>query len=156
VTDRHVEVLFELLRNKTLQGQITYNNHNFDLAYFVFSKLSLALKNTLSCFHFMINCLLNMETNCENFLLYNIFCRPPPWFSGESSWLQIQGSGFNSQCYQIFREAVGLERGPLILLSTIEELLGRKSSGSSLQNQHIAVGIRDADHVAPSIRKSWH
>jgi hypothetical protein len=29
---------------------------------------------------------------------------------------------------------VGLERGPLSFLSTIEELLGRKSSGSSLEN----------------------
>jgi hypothetical protein len=27
-------------------------------------------------------------------------------------------------------EVVGLERGPLILVSTTEELLGRKSSGS--------------------------
>jgi hypothetical protein len=29
---------------------------------------------------------------------------------------------------------VGLERGPLSLVSTIEELLGRKSSGSGLEN----------------------
>jgi hypothetical protein len=29
---------------------------------------------------------------------------------------------------------VGLERGPLSLVSTIEELLERKSSGSSLEN----------------------
>jgi hypothetical protein len=28
---------------------------------------------------------------------------------------------------------VGLERGPLSLVSTIEELLGRKSSGSDLE-----------------------
>jgi hypothetical protein len=28
---------------------------------------------------------------------------------------------------------VGLERGPLSLVSTIEELLGRKSSGSGLE-----------------------
>jgi hypothetical protein len=30
---------------------------------------------------------------------------------------------------------VGLERGPLSLISTIEELLGRKSSGSGLENR---------------------
>jgi hypothetical protein len=29
---------------------------------------------------------------------------------------------------------VGLERGPLSLVSTIEELLGRKSSGSGVEN----------------------
>jgi hypothetical protein len=39
-------------------------------------------------------------------------------------------SDFDSGHYQIFREEVGLERGPLSLVSTIEELLGRKSSGS--------------------------
>jgi hypothetical protein len=30
---------------------------------------------------------------------------------------------------------VGLERGPLSLVSAIEELLGRKSSGSGLENR---------------------
>jgi hypothetical protein len=43
--------------------------------------------------------------------------------------------GFDSQCYQIFWEIVGLERGPLSLVSTIEELLGRNSSGSGLENR---------------------
>jgi hypothetical protein len=37
--------------------------------------------------------------------------------------------------YQIFWEAVGLERGPLSLMSTIEDLLGRNSSGSGLENR---------------------
>jgi hypothetical protein len=31
---------------------------------------------------------------------------------------------------------VGLERGPLSLVSTTEELLERKSSGSGLENRH--------------------
>jgi hypothetical protein len=53
--------------------------------------------------------------------------------SGKSSWVQIQRSGFDSRRYQIFLEVVGLERGPLSLVSTIEELLERKSSGSSLE-----------------------
>jgi hypothetical protein len=41
---------------------------------------------------------------------------------------------------------VGLERRPLNLVSTIEEQLGRKSSGPGL-------GIRHDDSVALSIRK---
>jgi hypothetical protein len=61
--------------------------------------------------------------------------RPPLWSSDQSSWLQIQRSGFDSRRYQIFWIVVGLERGPLSLVSTIEELLGRKSSGSSLENR---------------------
>jgi hypothetical protein len=36
---------------------------------------------------------------------------------------------------KIFREVVGLERDPLSLVNTIEELLGRKSSGSGLERQ---------------------
>jgi hypothetical protein len=40
--------------------------------------------------------------------------RPHLWSSGQSSWLQIQRSGFDSRHYQIFLEVVGLERGPHI------------------------------------------
>jgi hypothetical protein len=61
--------------------------------------------------------------------------RPPLWSSGQSSWLQIQKPGFDSRRYQIFWEVVGLERGPLSLVSTIEELLGRNSSGSDLETR---------------------
>jgi hypothetical protein len=46
-----------------------------------------------------------------------------------------RGPGFDSQCYQIFLEVVGLERGPLSLVNTIEELLEIKSSGSGLENR---------------------
>jgi hypothetical protein len=66
--------------------------------------------------------------------------RPPLWSSGQSSWLQIQRPGFDSRRYQIFREVVGLERGPLSLVSTIEELLGRKSSGSGLEIREYGCG----------------
>jgi hypothetical protein len=73
--------------------------------------------------------------------------------SGQSSWLQIQRSGFDSRCYQIFWEVVGLERSPLSLVSTIEELLGRNSIGSDLKIREY--DRRDhADHVAPSIREN--
>jgi hypothetical protein len=59
--------------------------------------------------------------------------RPPLCSSGQTSWLQIQRSGFDFRRYQIFWEVVGLERGSLSLVSTTEELLGRKSSGSGLK-----------------------
>jgi hypothetical protein len=61
-------------------------------------------------------------------------CRPPLWSSGQSSWLQIRRPGFDSRHYR--KKVVGLELDPLSLVSTTEELL-------------------DADHVEPSIRKSW-
>jgi hypothetical protein len=42
---------------------------------------------------------------------------------------------------QIFRQVVGLERNPLCLVNKIEELLGRESSGSGLENREY--GRRD-------------
>jgi hypothetical protein len=60
---------------------------------------------------------------------------PPVWSSGQSSWLQIQRSGLDFRRYQIVWEVVGLERGPLSLVSTTEELLGRKNSGSCLESR---------------------
>jgi hypothetical protein len=59
-----------------------------------------------------------------------------PWLhtaTGQSTWLWIQRSGFDSRCYKIFWEVAGLERGPLNLASTAEELLEIKSSGSGLE-----------------------
>jgi hypothetical protein len=47
---------------------------------------------------------------------------------------RMRRSGFYYRRYQVFRE-VGLERCPLSLMSTIEELLGRNSSGSGLENR---------------------
>jgi hypothetical protein len=61
--------------------------------------------------------------------------RPPLLPNGQSSWLQIQRSGFDSRSYQIFREVVGLERGPTSPVSTIEELLGKNSIGSCLESR---------------------
>jgi hypothetical protein len=61
--------------------------------------------------------------------------RQPLLSSCQSSWLQIQRSGFDSQHWQIIWEVVDLEWGLLSLVSTIEELLGRNSSGSGLENQ---------------------
>jgi hypothetical protein len=76
-------------------------------------------------------------------------------YSGQSSWLQIQRSEFDSLRYQSFREIVYLERGPFSLVSTIEELLERRSSASGLETEDTALRIRRADHVASSIYKSW-
>jgi hypothetical protein len=76
--------------------------------------------------------------SCEvrtEFICYVEESRPPLWSSGQSSWLQIQMSGFDSRRYQIFCEVVGLERGPLSLVNKTEELLGRKSSGSGLESR---------------------
>jgi hypothetical protein len=45
---------------------------------------------------------------------------------------------------------MGLERGPLSLVSTIEELLGRNSIGCGLQNRDYGrKGIRRADYATP-------
>jgi hypothetical protein len=52
--------------------------------------------------------------------------RPPLLSSGQSSWLQIRRPGFDSRHYKIFWEVVGLERGPLSLVGTTEELHERK------------------------------
>jgi hypothetical protein len=48
--------------------------------------------------------------------------------------------GFDFWPNQIFCEVVGLERGPLSPVSTIEELLGRNSSGSGLENREYGRG----------------
>jgi hypothetical protein len=68
------------------------------------------------------------------FYLVFYFLPPPLWSGGQSSLLQIQRSVFDSLRYQIFW-VVGLERGALGPVSTTEELLGRKSSGSGLESR---------------------
>jgi hypothetical protein len=49
---------------------------------------------------------------------------PRLWSCGQSSWLQIQRSGFNSRRY--FLRSSGSGTGSLSLVSTIKELLDRK------------------------------
>jgi hypothetical protein len=46
-----------------------------------------------------------------------------------------------------------MERGPLSLVSTTEELLGIVAA-PVYKGENVAVGIRHADHVAPSIGKN--
>jgi hypothetical protein len=71
---------------------------------------------------------------------------PLLWSGGQSSWLQIQSSGFDSRRYQIFWEVVGLERGPLSLVSRNEELLERKVAALTKRHHYIRkVGTNFAD-----------
>jgi hypothetical protein len=54
-----------------------------------------------------------------------------------------RGPRFDSRLYQIFLVVVvvvGLERGPLSLVSTIEELVARNSSGPGLENREYGLG----------------
>jgi hypothetical protein len=53
------------------------------------------------------------------------------------------------------KKVMCLEWGPLSLVSTTEELLDRKVAAHVYKTDNMAKGIRHADHVAPSIRKSW-
>jgi hypothetical protein len=102
----------------------------------------------------------NVTKKCRLYSFINIIIliialkRPPLWSSGQSSWLQIQRSGFNSRRYPIIWVVVGLERGPLCLVSTTEELLERKSSGYGLEIRQYGRRDRHAGHVAPSIGKA--
>jgi hypothetical protein len=50
---------------------------------------------------------------------------PPLWSIGQCSWLQTRRPGFDSRHCQK-NKVVGLERCPLSLVSTTEELLDRK------------------------------
>jgi hypothetical protein len=54
-----------------------------------------------------------------------------------------RGPGFDSLHYQISWQVVGLERGPLSLVSTIEKQLARQSSVSHLES-------REYGHREPS------
>jgi hypothetical protein len=53
------------------------------------------------------------------------------------------------------KKVMALERGPLSLVSTTEDLLDRKLEAPICKTENTALGIRHADHMAPSIRKSW-
>jgi hypothetical protein len=65
--------------------------------------------------------------------LCEVQSRPPLWSSGQSSWLQIQKSGFDSRAYQIFWEVRVWNGVHSASLSATEELFERKSSGSGLE-----------------------
>jgi hypothetical protein len=109
------------------------------------SYLTKARKNSTAMY--MLQSATEHSSTCHSLYVSRQFVEcgtdwPPLWSSGH--WLQIQRSGFDSRRYQIFWEVVGLERGPLSLVSTTEELHGRKSSGSGLESREY--GIRDPSH----------
>jgi hypothetical protein len=57
------------------------------------------------------------------------------WSSGQSLWLQIQKPRVRFPALPIFWEVGGLERVPLSLVRTIEEVSEWKSSGSGIENR---------------------
>jgi hypothetical protein len=66
-----------------------------------------------------------------------------------------RGPGFLSRRCQILWEVVGLEWGPLTLVSITEEVFEWENSGSECRKLRLtSVRIRCADHATPSIRKS--
>jgi hypothetical protein len=67
------------------------------------------------------------------------------------SFTLIPAFGIISHSRDSTHITVGLERDPLSLVSTIEEVLGKKSSGSGPEKGNTAVGIR---HAATSHRVS--
>jgi hypothetical protein len=78
------------------------------------------------------------------------------WSSGQSSWLQIQRSGFDSRRSDFLRSS-GSGTGSTQPRNTIEKLLKRKSSGSGLEIRDY--GRRGSAALTtrhPSIRKSWY
>jgi hypothetical protein len=66
-----------------------------------------------------------------------------------------RGPRIDSRHHQNFW-VVGLKRGTVSIVSTTEELIGRKSSGSGLESVNTAVGIHCVDHVIPPFHKSWN
>jgi hypothetical protein len=76
----------------------------------------------------------------SQFLPLSRISSPPLWFSGRSSGLQIHRSGFDSRRKHIFGEVASLERGPLNLVTTIEELLRINSKCSCPENREFGRG----------------
>jgi hypothetical protein len=103
------------------------------LSFLIYFFVYLFLYLIVFCFIFSVS--LFLDTLLMNIVDVEQCLRPPLWSSGQSFWLQIQRSWFDSRRFQIFWEASGLEQGPLSLVRTTEELLGRKNSGSGLENR---------------------
>jgi hypothetical protein len=74
---------------------------------------------------------------------FGVCIRPPLWSSGPS--YRFRGPSSIPSAIRFFlRRFEGLEPGTFSLVSTIEELLGRKSSGSGLEDRDY--GRRDSSH----------
>jgi hypothetical protein len=75
---------------------------------------------------------MNTSTGKANDRLCGLVVRVPRY--------RPRGPGFDSRHYQVFWEVVGVERGPLSLVSATEELLTRKRSGSGLETREYGRG----------------
>jgi hypothetical protein len=82
--------------------------------------------STLSCV-FMAQCLVKHKDS-STIHICGIVMRVPGYTS--------MGPGFESRRYQISREIMGLEQGPLRRVRISEELFERKGSGSVLENRN--------------------
>jgi hypothetical protein len=143
----HPETLVNLLVYRIISRYIQEESKYSCVVYFSRLHRSLWLQVTLYiCYRISYEEVLN-STVLYPYPSHTVFWEctlshwPPLWSSVQSSWLQIQRSGFDSRRYQIFWELVVLERGPLSLMRKTEELLGRKSSGSGLESREY--GRRD-------------
>jgi hypothetical protein len=98
------------------------------------SSLHLHLHNYVLCSHLLLGFPNGLFVYWQ--VRLDHLCGLVVWVPG----YRFRGLRFDSRRYQIFWEVVVLERGPLSLMSTIEELLGRNSSGSSLENREYGHG----------------
>jgi hypothetical protein len=80
--------------------------------------------------------LLHLSNFLSFILMFDLLCRLVVRVPGYRS----RGPGFDSRIYQIFWKVMGLEWGPLSLVSITEELLGRNSSGFGLENREYGRG----------------
>jgi hypothetical protein len=117
------------------------NNHNETININHSTWTHITILKYLHCIDFfvLINVYYKTKPMSTQYLL-NMFAviyqrRPPLWSSGWVSGYRSRGPGSISGAIRFLLEVVGLKRGPLDLVSTIEELLRRKSIGSALENR---------------------
>jgi hypothetical protein len=85
-------------------------------------------------------------------LMYHFQANTPLWSSSRGSCLQIRRSGFISWSCRIFWEVVRMGRVHSVLWVRLGSSLWEEVAAPVWR----AMGIRHADHMAPSICKSWH
>jgi hypothetical protein len=103
------------------------------------------MQGNCSCVFCIYVCLLTKDVFSTAILIpVVIWCR---YDNSDKLWglvvpgYRSRGSGFYSRRYHIFWKVVGLDLGPLSLVSTTGELRGRKMSGSGLEGR--AYGNKD-------------
>jgi hypothetical protein len=125
----------------------------------LFSSLNSSfLRSGFSWVSSLVWCLLHFWwiTSCTYDIPRSACMRPFLWSSDQSSWLQIQRSGFDFRRYQIFWEVVGLERVHSASWLQLRSCLEEQVAAPIYKTEVTAVGICHADHTTPSILKSWH